>query len=161
MAPSHDNNLAGIGSKRRAELLLYSGMMDYNLDMEADARRRQNIAQYLARARQALDTGRLVMAHQDYAAAVNRAYYAIFYAANALLVTKGLERSKHSGVIAAFRRHFVKTGTVAPEFSTFYGEAMDERHTGDYELAPLDHTTALRNLDHATRFVERYRRSVA
>jgi uncharacterized protein (UPF0332 family) len=38
--------------------------------------------------------------------AVNRAYYAIFYAANALLATKGISRSKHSGVIAAFREHF-------------------------------------------------------
>jgi uncharacterized protein (UPF0332 family) len=130
-------------------------MMYYNLNMEADARMRQKIAQYLAHARQALDTGRLVMAHQDYAAAVNRAYYAIFYAANALLVTKGLERSKYSGVIAAFRQHFVRTGVVAPEFSTFYGEAMDERHAGDYEITPLDRTTALRNLEHATRFVER------
>jgi uncharacterized protein (UPF0332 family) len=49
---------------------------------------------------------------------VNRAYYAIFYAANAMLATKGLERSKHSGVIATFRQHFVKTGMVEPDSST-------------------------------------------
>jgi len=68
--------------------------------------------QYLARAHQVLDTGQLALEHGDYISAVNRAYYAIFYAANALLATKGLERSKHSGVIAAFRQHFVKTGIV-------------------------------------------------
>jgi uncharacterized protein (UPF0332 family) len=123
--------------------------------MEFDALTRRRITQYLAHARQAVDTGRLVMAHHDYIAAVNRAYYAIFYAANALLATKGLERSKHSGVIAAFRQHFVKTGLMEPEFSMFYGEAMEERHAGDYELNPLDYDTAVRNLEHAERFVHR------
>lgn len=41
-----------------------------------------------------------------YASAVNRAYYAVFYAANALLATKRLARSKNSGVMSAFREHF-------------------------------------------------------
>jgi len=123
--------------------------------MEFNVRTRRRIAQYLAHAPIRVDTGRLVMAHQDYIAAVNRAYYAIFYAANALLATKGLERSKHSGVIAAFRQHFVKTGLVESEFSTFYGEAMEERHAGDYGLDSLDYDTATRNLEHAERFIHR------
>ena len=75
------------------------------------------VRNYMAHARQAVETGRLVLEHGDYVAAVNRAYYAIFYAANALLATKGLQRSKHSGVIAAFRQHFVKTGLIEVEFS--------------------------------------------
>jgi uncharacterized protein (UPF0332 family) len=86
---------------------------------------------------------------------VNRAYYAIFYAANALLVTKGLERSKHSGVIAAFRQHFVKTGIIESEFSRFYGEALEQRHAGDYDLASPDQVTATRSLEHAEQFVQR------
>ncbi|HEX6387421.1 MAG TPA: HEPN domain-containing protein [Anaerolineae bacterium] len=109
----------------------------------------------MARARQVLETGKLVMAHEDYITAVNRAYYAIFYAANALLTTKGLERSKHSGVIAAFRQHFVKTGVIEPEFSRFYGAAMDERHAADYELEPLNRDSASRHLENAERFVTR------
>mgnify|MGYP000481935701 CR=1 FL=1 len=63
---------------------------------------RQQVHAYLERAHRALRTGYLALDDQDYIAAVNRAYYAIFYAANALLATKGLERSKHSGAIAAF-----------------------------------------------------------
>jgi uncharacterized protein len=73
---------------------------------------RGQVAKYLARARQALSAGELSLAHGDYITAINRAYYAIFYSANALLSTKGLERSKHSGVIAAFRQHFIKTGLI-------------------------------------------------
>jgi len=93
---------------------------------------------------------------RGHATAVNRAYYAIFYAANALLATKGLERSKHSGVIAAFRQHFVKTGLIETEYSRFYGAAMDDRHEGDYEVeSVLDYDKAERDLGWAERFIVR------
>lgn len=71
--------------------------------MNAEPEIQEKIAKYIAHARQAVATGKLVLAHEDYITVVNRAYYAFFHAANALLSTKGLERSKHSGVIAAFR----------------------------------------------------------
>jgi uncharacterized protein (UPF0332 family) len=129
--------------------------------MELDAGTRERIAAYMARAHQAIETGQLVMHHEDYITVVNRAYYAMFYSANAILATKGLERSKHSGVIAAFRQQFVKTGIIELRMSRVYGEALDERHTADYELEPLDFDTASRNLMHAVEFVtqiERYLR---
>lgn len=94
---------------------------------------RQRIERYLALARRVLRTGYLALEDDDCITAVNRAYYAIFYAANALLVTKGLERSKHSGVIAAFRQHFVKTGVIEVKYSDFYGVVMEDRHKGDYD----------------------------
>lgn len=123
--------------------------------MAVDSQTKEKIAKYIAGARQAVETAKLVLAHEDYIAVVNRAYYAIFYAANAMLASKGLERSKHSGVIAAFRQHFVKTGVIEPEFSDFYGQSMDERHNADYELDMLSYETASENLDHAERFVKR------
>ena len=76
-----------------------------------------------------------------------------FYAANALLATKGLEHSKHSGVIAAFRQHFVKTGLIEPQFSRFYGAAMDERYAGDYDLIQLDYESANRHVSNAAQFL--------
>jgi len=117
---------------------------------------RQRIGRYLARARRVLRTGHLALEDGDYITAVNRAYYAIFYAANALLATEGLERSKHSGVIAAFRQHFVKTGLIEAEYSRFYGATMDDRHEGDYEVeSVLDYGKAKRDLDWANHFVAR------
>jgi len=56
----------------------------------------QTVLGYLGRAWQMVDTGRLTLKHQDYITTVNRAYYAVFYAANALLATRHMERSKHS-----------------------------------------------------------------
>jgi uncharacterized protein (UPF0332 family) len=117
---------------------------------------REQIRQYLQKAYQVLNTGQLALEHGDYITAVNRAYYAVFYAANALLATKGLERSKHSGVLAAFREHFVKTGVIEAEYSDFYGAIMDERTEGDYAAgAFLDEETAQQALLRAQRFVGR------
>lgn len=65
---------------------------------------------------------------------MGRAYYAFFYAASALLLTKGLSRSKHSGVISSFRQHFVKTGVFGATLSDTYGESMDLREKVDYDL---------------------------
>ena len=53
----------------------------------------------LAAARDNLQFGHLRVA-------VSRAYYAMFYAATALLGSQGLWRSKHQGLIAAFGEHF-------------------------------------------------------
>src|SRR3972149_10242075 len=42
--------------------------------------------------------------------AVNRAYYAMFHAVTALLLSEGMAFSRHSGVISAFDQHWLKTG---------------------------------------------------
>jgi uncharacterized protein (UPF0332 family) len=68
------------------------------------------VSLYVEHAREMLEVAAHNIAEGFYSSAINRAYYAIFYAANALLSTQGLARGKHSGVIAAFRERFVKPG---------------------------------------------------
>jgi uncharacterized protein (UPF0332 family) len=63
--------------------------------------------------------------------AVSRAYYTMFYAAEALLLKESLSFSKQSAVIAAFGRHFVKAGHVSPDFHRYLIEGMDSRNVGD------------------------------
>lgn len=46
--------------------------------------------------------------------AVNRAYFAAFYAASAVLLARGQRFVKHSGVRAALHRDLVKSGLLAP-----------------------------------------------
>lgn len=121
--------------------------------MEINDQTRERIKGYLTYAHRAIRTGQLALNDEDFSATVNRAYYAMFYAANALLAVRGLERSKHSGVIAAFREQFIKTGLISREYSRYFGEALDERHTADYELEPIDFDTAGRNLAHAVQFL--------
>jgi len=66
--------------------------------------------------------------------AVSRAYYAMFYIAEAFLEGEGMSFSKHSAVIAAFGQHFAQPGKVPPEFHRFLLEAFELRHKGDYGL---------------------------
>jgi uncharacterized protein (UPF0332 family) len=63
---------------------------------------------------------------------INRAYYAMFYALLALLATKRLGTSKHSGALSLFDREFVKTGVFPRELSRSLRLAFDRRQTHDY-----------------------------
>ena len=81
------------------------------MSVEYDASRHE-VALYVEHARQMLEVAAHNLADGFCGSAINQAYYAIFYAANALLRTKDIVRSRHSGVIAAFRQHFVKPGLV-------------------------------------------------
>ena len=88
----------------------------------------------MERARQTLDTAQKMRGQKaDAASIVNRSYYAMFYAALALLATIGEETSKHSGVMSLFDRHFIKTGVLPKEMSRFLHSAFDMRQTADYE----------------------------
>lgn len=83
--------------------------------------------EYMDYARRALRTGKLALDDGDLVGAINRAYYAIFYAANAVLELAGLQRNKHSGVLALFREKHVKTGKIETDFSDIYGQAFESR----------------------------------
>jgi uncharacterized protein (UPF0332 family) len=71
----------------------------------SDRMERAEIEQYLGLAREELVTARDNLQLGHFRVAVSRAYYAMFYAATALLGSQGLWRSKHQGVIAAFGEH--------------------------------------------------------
>lgn len=66
------------------------------------------------------------------AAAVNRAYYACFYAASAVLLMEGQRFVKHAGVRSAFHRFLVKTGRVPADLGRQYDALMKARVGADY-----------------------------
>lgn len=70
--------------------------------------------------------------HDDFAA--SRAYYAMFYIAEALLLALGQSYSKHSAVIAAFGREYAKTGVLDPNFHRRLLDAHRLRNLGDYGI---------------------------
>jgi uncharacterized protein (UPF0332 family) len=111
---------------------------------------------YLERARKALQQARdnLNLGHYD--VVTSRAYYTMFYAASALLVSKGISRSKHSGVYSAFGQYFVKPGLIGPQYSQMLVNAFNVRLDSDYEVRPtLNRALAEDILRDAHQFVER------
>jgi uncharacterized protein (UPF0332 family) len=73
-------------------------------------------ADLLRQAHDSLAAAKLLDAQGYHGFATSRAYYTMFYIAEAFLLGQGLAFSRHSGVHAAFGEYFVKTGVVAPEF---------------------------------------------
>lgn len=86
----------------------------------------------LERSGEAMADAELLVEQRRNRSAVNRMYYALFYAANSLLATKGLASSKHSGVRALLNREFVKPGTISRETGATYSEMFGHRQRGDY-----------------------------
>ncbi len=89
----------------------------------------------LVQARDSLEAAKLLLRAGYPGFAASRAYYAMFYMAEAFLLGKGLAFSKHSAVHAAFGEHFAKAGVVPAEYHRFLIRGMEVRHAGDYGRA--------------------------
>lgn len=87
------------------------------------------------KAKESLSAAQLLHDNGMYDFAVSRAYYAMFYVAEALLLGEGKTFSKHSGVIAAFGQQFVKTGQVAADFHRYLIEGQASRNISDYDAS--------------------------
>jgi uncharacterized protein (UPF0332 family) len=108
----------------------------------------------LTKARRSLAAARRLAADGDLDFAVSRAYYAMFYVAQAFLLGRGLRYSKHSAVIAAFGQEFAKPDEALREFHHGIVEAQDARTLGDYQIeVTVSAEDVQAHLDRADRFI--------
>ena len=70
---------------------------------------------------------------EKYSTAANRSYYAVFNAMRALLNLEGIDFKRHSGVISAFRKRYVKTGILDKRLSDVIRDSFDLRNASDYD----------------------------
>ena len=91
------------------------------------------VAKRMQQAAECLDDGRyLLSAGRGARTAVNRAYYAAFYAVLALLQTIGKTPRKHKGALTLFDTEFIKTGLLPEELSATLHRLFDARQEDDY-----------------------------
>lgn len=122
--------------------------------MTAEDSKRLLAAYWMEKARAALISARLEYEHHQYDFAVNRAYYAAFYAATAILLLHGRKFSKHSGVRAAVHRDLAKEGLIPPALARWYDTAFDSRQKGDYtELVSVGEQEAEIHIAGAREFI--------
>lgn len=108
----------------------------------------------LLKSQKSLQASKLLLSNDYPDYAVSRAYYAMFYIAEAFLEGEGLTFSKHSAVIAAFGREFAKPQRVSPEFHRFLIEAQELRTTSDYgQLNAVTTVQATEQIDRAEQFL--------
>lgn len=120
----------------------------------------REVSELLEKSRRSVSAAERLLKDGDRDFAVSRAYYAMFYAVQALLLTRGVQRSKHSGVIAAFNEEFVKTGKLPAELYIRLRDGFENRAEGDYGLAEISGDQARDAIAGASEFVEAVRRHV-
>lgn len=88
----------------------------------------------LAKASDTIEAAEILLDHGKTDIAAGRAYYALFYVAEALLNEKGLQFRKHGDVIAAYGKEFSKTKLLDQKFHRWLIVGFDTRLVGDYQV---------------------------
>ncbi len=107
----------------------------------------------LDKAEDSLETAQLLQEHGKHGYAAARAYYAMFYAAEAALLQLGLAFSKHSAVISAFGEHYAKTGVLPKDLHRYLVRANEVRHLADYALSTISQDEAAEQMSRAQEFL--------
>ena len=79
------------------------------------------------------DAAKVLAENGFWNSAVNRLYYAVFYAVNALLVANNIKTKSHSVIKSMFSSHFIKTGKLDIKYGKLLSKLHNWRQKGDYE----------------------------
>lgn len=87
---------------------------------------------------------------------VNRTYYSLFYAVQALFIKEGTEvnTSRHAGIISIFDKEFVHAGKFDRKYSVMLHSLFDTRQEGDYrEFTEVSAEDASKSIENAREFI--------
>jgi len=102
-----------------------------------------------------LQTAKILFEHKKYEAASSKAYYAVFHILQAVLLTKNLSFSKHSGVISAFSKYFLKEKLFPEDYSNHINRLKKDREISDYNYyQEIDEEESENNLNIAERIIQ-------
>jgi uncharacterized protein (UPF0332 family) len=109
---------------------------------------------YLTKARHALKVAEKLRAAEEFGDAAGKAYYAMFYAAQALLKAHGINVVKHSAVASMLGREFAKPGRIDSRFHRMFLNARRLRETADYGIfEEIDEPMAILSLKNSRLFI--------
>ena len=119
---------------------------------------RDETRKFLDKAARAIRAAETLLREGEADFAAGRAYYAMFYIAEALLSERGLRFRKHGGVHGAFGEHFARTGELDPKFHRWLLDAFDRRLQADYGIeATVTADEAQATIDQARQFFDHAR----
>jgi uncharacterized protein (UPF0332 family) len=102
--------------------------------MMTDEDRKEVVKMRIENAHNTMKEAKLLMDNSFWNAAINRMYYACYYAATALLINDGIEAQTHAGVRQMLGLHFVRTGKLTVKLSNYYSNLFAKRQSGDYDV---------------------------
>ena len=97
-----------------------------------DDQKNELITYRLKKAKETLLEIELHVENELWNTAVNRLYYACYYAVNALLLSINIQAQTHAGVRQMFGLHYIKTGLIDSSLGKFYSDLFDKRQSSDY-----------------------------
>ncbi|MDF1549269.1 MAG: HEPN domain-containing protein [Bacteroidales bacterium] len=95
--------------------------------------RKELVIYRITRSNETLKEINILIQNQLWHTAVNRLYYACYYAVIALLVKNNIIAQTHNGVRQMFGLHFIKPGIINKDLGKFYSDIFDKRQTGVYD----------------------------
>jgi uncharacterized protein len=84
------------------------------------------------RSLESFDDARIMIENKRWNSAVNRLYYACFYAVIALLLKNDFETMTHNGARTKFSEEYIKNGLIDKKFGKLFSQLSDFRQKGDY-----------------------------
>ncbi len=79
------------------------------------------------------DDAKFLAQNERYRRAMNQCYYAYYYLAKGVLMTKGIVAKTHKGLNSEFGRIFIKTQEIPLEYGEYLGYLFKEKQTADYQ----------------------------
>jgi uncharacterized protein (UPF0332 family) len=114
----------------------------------------ERVAGFLQKAHATLDHARMAAEAGFIDGAINRAYYAAFYAASAALLARDEAPRTHAGVHNRFWVTYVQTGQIPSEVGSILPHAFSTRQRADYEaLSAFDAPAAADLIADVARFL--------
>ena len=116
------------------------------------------VGYWFEKAEESITSARREFGAGSFSFAMNRLYYAAFYAVSALLMAHKLSFRKHSGVRSAFHQKFIKTGLLERKWGRLYDQLFEDRQEGDYVVfISFEPVYVETQLDQCTQFLEQIR----
>jgi uncharacterized protein (UPF0332 family) len=98
-----------------------------------DNSRKEMIKYRISKAKDSINEAKFCASGNFYIIAINRLYYACYYAATALLLKYGYECGTHNGVKAMLNLHFVVPGKIDRDVAKTLSQLYECRQSGDYD----------------------------
>lgn len=91
------------------------------------------ISYRIQRAKETLDDAHILAENGRWNSAINRLYYAAYYAVMALLLNSDKNPTTHNGTKALFSDEFIRTGKINKDYGKIYSQLFTWRQKGDYD----------------------------
>ena len=90
------------------------------------------VSHRMEKSKESIEAAEILLKNEMLVFSMNRVYYSMFYAVQALLAVDGVSFSKHGQVKGYFNRELIKTKILPKELGQLYNKAFEYRQKFDY-----------------------------